>query len=97
MAVPAVVRYGYGFVQGANAAAAEMGNAADVSIKYWYAQSFAPSDEIKVKMDGWYSDGTQVSLLAAAACSTPCCSGDEVPPRVGRCVDSDQSHISERS
>jgi len=98
MAVPAVVRYGYGFVQGANAAAAEMGNAADVSIKYWYAGTFAPSDEIKIKMDGWYSDGTQVvfacgggvyiSVVAAA---------DEANPKgwvIG--VDSDQSHISER-
>ena len=59
MAVPAVVRYGYGFVQGANAAAAEMGKTADVSIKYWYSGTFSPSDEIKVKMGGWYSDGTE--------------------------------------
>ena len=98
MAVPAVIRYGYGFVQGANAAAVEMGKTADVSIKYWYAQSFAPSDEIKVKMDGWYSDGTEavfacgggifISVVAAA---------DEASPKgwvVG--VDSDQGHISER-
>ena len=35
MAVPAVVRYGYGFVQGANAAAEEMGIADKVSVKYW--------------------------------------------------------------
>ena len=60
MAVPAVIRYGYGFVQGANAAAEEMGNAADVSIKYWYCGSFAPSDDIKTKMSGWYTDGTEV-------------------------------------
>ena len=98
MAVPAVVRYGYGFVQGANAAAAEMGNTADVSIKYWYAGTFAPSDEIKIKMGGWYSDGTEavfacgggvfVSVVAAA---------DEASPKgwvVG--VDADQSFISER-
>lgn len=98
MAVPAVVRYGYGFVQGANAAAAELGNAADVAIKYWYAGTFAPSDEIKIKMDGWYSDGTEavfacgggvfVSVVAAA---------DEANPMgwvIG--VDKDQSFISER-
>ena len=34
MAVPAVIRYGYGFVQGADAAAKEIG-ATDVNIKYW--------------------------------------------------------------
>ncbi len=60
MAVPAVQRYGYGFVQGANAAAEEMGIAGEVSIKYWYAGGFSPSDDIKVKMAGWYSDGTEI-------------------------------------
>ena len=61
MAVPAVIRYGYGFVQGAEAAAAVLGLAAgDVSIKYWYSGVFAPSDDIKVKMAGWYSEGTEV-------------------------------------
>ena len=60
MAVPAVVRYGYGFVQGADAAAAEMGKSADVSVKYWYCGGFAPSDDIQIKMSGWYTDGTEV-------------------------------------
>ncbi len=60
MAVPAVVRFGYGFVQGADAAAAEMGNTADVSVKYWYCDSFAPSDDIQIKMSGWYTDGTEI-------------------------------------
>ncbi|MPM34078.1 Membrane lipoprotein TmpC [bioreactor metagenome] len=58
MAVPAVVRYGYGFVQGADAAAKEMGITVDM--KYWYCGGFAPSDDIKIKMDGWYTDGTQI-------------------------------------
>lgn len=60
MAVPAVIRYGYGFVQGANAAAEEMGIAGDVSVKYWYCGGFAPTDDIKTKMSGWYTDGTEV-------------------------------------
>ncbi len=61
MAVPAVIRYGYGFVQGAEAAAAALGLAAgDVNVKYWYSGVFAPSDDIKVKMAGWYSEGTEV-------------------------------------
>ena len=60
MAVPAVIRYGYGFVQGANDAAKELGNAADVQIKYWYADSFAPSDDIMTKVSGWYTEGTEV-------------------------------------
>ena len=58
MAVPAVIRYGYGFVQGADAAAAEMGKT--VNIKYWYCDSFTPNDDIKTKMSGWYTEGTEV-------------------------------------
>ena len=60
MAVPAVVRYGYGFVQGANLAAEEMGVADQVSVKYWYCGGFAPTDDIKIKMAGWFTDGTEV-------------------------------------
>ena len=60
MAVPAVVRYGYGFVQGANVAAEEMGIADKVSVKYWYCGGFAPNDDIKTKMAGWYTDGTEI-------------------------------------
>ena len=68
MAVPAVIRYGYGFVQGADAAAKEIG-ATDVNIKYWYSGGFAATDEVKNKMDGWYSEGTEVVF----ACGCPVC------------------------
>lgn len=68
MAVPAVIRYGYGFVQGAEAAAQEMG-VTDVNIKYWYSGGFAATDEVKNKMDGWYSEGTEVVF----ACGGPVC------------------------
>lgn len=59
MAVPAVIRYGYGFVQGAEQAAKD--NSIDgVNIKYWYCGGFAPTDDIKAKMDSWYTEGTEV-------------------------------------
>jgi len=60
MAVPAVVRYGYGYVQGADDAAKEMGITDQVSVKYWYSGVFAPNDDIKTKMSGWYTSGTEV-------------------------------------
>ncbi len=61
MAVPAVVRYGYGFVQGAEFAADELGlSAGDVTIKYYYADAFVGSDALETKMDGWYAAGTEV-------------------------------------
>lgn len=58
MAVPAVIRYGYGFVQGADAAAAEMGT--NINIKYWYGGAFSGDANITAKMESWYSAGTQV-------------------------------------
>ncbi len=58
MAVPAVIRYGYGFVYGADAAAEELGT--DVSIKYTYGGQFFGDATITAKMEGWYSEGTEV-------------------------------------
>ena len=58
MAVPAVVRYGYGFIQGADAAAAETG--AEVSMNYAYGNQFYGDADITAAMDTWYGAGTQV-------------------------------------
>ena len=59
MAVPAVVRYGYGFVQGADAAAADMG-LTDVKVNYVYGGQFFGDADITAVMDTWYAGGTQV-------------------------------------
>jgi len=59
MAVPAVVRYGYGFVQGADAAAAELG-LDDVTINYAYGNQFYGDADITAAMDTWYANGTEV-------------------------------------
>ena len=58
MEIPAVQRYGYGFLQGVDAAAQEMG--VDVNVKYWYSQSFVANDEIMTKMSSWFTEGTEV-------------------------------------
>lgn len=57
-AVPAVIRYGYGFVQGADKAAAELG--IQVEINYTYGGQFYGTPETTAKMEGWYSAGTQI-------------------------------------
>ena len=59
IAVPAVVRYGYGFVQGCDAAAAELG-LTDVEVKYAYGGQFYGDADITAAMDTWYQAGTQV-------------------------------------
>ena len=58
MAVPAVQRYGYGFVQGANDAAVELGKA--IEINYTYGGQFFGDANITAKMDGWYAAGTEI-------------------------------------
>ena len=59
MAVPAVVRFGYGFVQGVDAAAAEMG-LTDVTLNYVYGGQFFGDADITAVMDTWYQSGTEV-------------------------------------
>ena len=59
MAVPAVIRYGYGFVAGANDAAKEMG-LTDVAINYAYGNQFYGDADITAAMDTWYKGGTEV-------------------------------------
>lgn len=80
MAVPAVVRYGYGFLQGAEAAAAELGlDDGAISVMYNYSGDFAATPENQARAAGWYQSGTEVvfgcggsvgnSVMAAAEAS----------------------------
>ena len=56
MAVPAVIRYGFGFVQGANAAAEELDIAGEVAIEYVYGGQFYGDADITAYMDNWYQN-----------------------------------------
>ena len=68
MAVPAVQRFGYGFVQGADAAAAELG--ADVDLKYAYGNQFVGDADITAVMDTWYANGTQIVFACGGSIYT---------------------------
>ncbi len=59
MEAPAVIRYGYGFVQGAEYAANEMG-LDDVTVKYNYSGTFSASPEVQSMAASWYNQGTEV-------------------------------------
>lgn len=56
----ACCRYGYGYVQGANAAAAEMGVQVEMNYSWEYGASFSASPELQSMISGWYENGTQV-------------------------------------
>jgi basic membrane protein A len=78
MAVPAVQAFGYGFLQGAEAAAAELGLAdGSVGVTYHYTGDFAETDTNKATAKTMFQEGTQVifacggsvgkSVMAAAS------------------------------
>ena len=81
MAVPAVIRYGYGFVQGANKAAEELGVAGDVTVEYVYGGQFYGDQTITASMDGWYKNrGVEVVFACGGGIWTSAC---EAAAKVG--------------
>ena len=92
---PACCRYGYGFAQGANAAAAELGITVDLKYSWQNGAAFSASPELQSQISGWYETGTEIvfacggsmfqSVVAAASANDGAVVG----------VDVDQSFESE--
>ena len=88
-------RYGYGFAQGAQAAAAELGVQVELRYSWQYGASFSASSELQTMIAGWYQSGTEIvfacggsmfsSIVSAASANDACVVG----------VDVDQSFESE--
>ena len=64
---PACVRFGYGFVQGANDAAKELGKTVDINYTWQFGNTFSPSPELMAMVSGWYNAGTEIVF---------CCGGN---------------------
>ena len=56
MAVPAVMRFGYGYLQGIEAAAAELGITGEITVEYVYGNTFSGDADITAVMDTWYGE-----------------------------------------
>lgn len=95
MPVPAVVRYGFGFLQGVDAAAAELGVTDQVQVNYWYSNIFVPTDTVLAKMNGWYADGTQVVFCCGGGIYISCIAAAEAYGGKVIGVDVDQSYESD--
>ena len=92
-AVPGVMRFGYGYLQGIDEAAKELGITDKVSVQYAYGGQFYGSTEITAAMDTWYSRGTEVVFACGGGIFT---SAAEAAAKTGGKVigvDSDQSPI----
>jgi Uncharacterized ABC-type transport system, periplasmic component/surface lipoprotein len=57
---PACCRYGYGYVQGAEAAAEKLGVDVDMNYTWQYGASYSASPELQTLINGWYENGTQI-------------------------------------
>lgn len=57
--IPGIVRYGTGFLQGAEAAAEQQGET--VNLKFWFADTYDENDAVTQRMADWYNSG--VSLI----------------------------------
>ena len=91
MAVPAVIRFGYGYVQGVDAAAKELGITVDM--KYAYGNQFYGDADITAVMDTWYQGGTEVVFACGGGIWT---SAAEAAKKTGGKVigvDTDQSPV----
>ena len=93
MAVPAVIRYGYGFVLGADAAAAELN--IPVEINYTYGGQFFGDPTITAKMEGWYAAGTEVVFACGGGIYTSAVEAANLHGAKVIGVDVDQYYIDE--
>ena len=74
---PACCRFGYGYVQGANAAALEKGVTVDMNYSWQYGSNCSASTDLQTMINGWYVNGTGIvfacggsmfqSIVAAAS------------------------------
>lgn len=93
MAVPAVIRYGYGWLQGARDAAAEMG--VEVECNYTYGGQFFGDDTITAKMEGWYQNGTEIVFACGGGIYTSAVEAANLHGGKVVGVDVDQSYIDD--
>ena len=92
MAEPAVIRFCYGFVQGANYAAKELGmKAGDVKIDYTYIGVYDPTPEVQTTAASWFINGVQVIFAPAGAAANSVMAAAEQNNGLVIGVDVDQS------
>ena len=94
MAVPAVVRFGYGFVQGAEYAAKELG-IGGLQMNYHYTGGFDATPEAQALAASWYNSGIEVIFACGGAVGNSVMAAAEAANGKVIGVDVDQSGESE--
>ena len=93
MAVPAVQAFGYGFLQGIEAAANELD--VEVSVKYHYTGNFEENDTNKATAKAMYQDGTEVIFACGGSVGKSVISAAEETKKHVIGVDVDQRYDSD--
>ena len=92
---PACCRYGYGYVQGASAAAKELNKKVEMNYSWLYGGSFSASPELQTMANGWYTNGTECifacggSMFASVAAAAGANDGKVIGVDVDQSFESD--------
>lgn len=90
-----VLRYGYGYIQGIDAAAKDL-SLDDVTVNYWYADTFSADNAVREKAASWYENGVQVVFACGNGLYESVLDAAEEQNGLLIGVDVDQSRVSER-
>ncbi len=92
IAVPPVVRFGYGYIEGAEYAAKELGlKEGDITIKYTYVGNFDASPENMSKAAAWFNEGTEIIFACGGGVGNSVMKAAEAAGKKVIGVDVDQS------
>ncbi len=92
---PACCRFGYGYVQGAEAAAKEMGVTVEMNYSWEYGAAFSASAELQTMLNGWYANGTEVIFACGGSMCTSAFAAASANEGAVIGVDVDQSSKSD--
>ena len=92
---PACIRYGYGFAQGANDAAAAKGETVEMRYSWEHGSSFSASPDLQAMLSGWYNAGTEVIFMCGGTMFSSGVAAAEAAEKKIVGVDVDQSGESD--
>lgn len=90
---PVIMDYGYGFLQGAEAAAAELGS--QVNVKYHYAGSENAREDVLTCATQWYEGGTEVIFACGSHVEMPVVEAAELHDKKVIASETDKSQMSD--
>ncbi|KRN51145.1 nucleoside-binding protein [Kandleria vitulina DSM 20405] len=92
ISLPAVINYGYGYLQGANDAAKELNK--KITVNYTYTGTFNESPSIKTQATAWYNGGTEIIFSCGGQICNSVFAAAEDTKKFSIGVDSDQKDDS---